>query len=220
MWAAVLFAAAALSVAAWTGRAAAADASFGVRLTYVDRSGANCPSEASLRAAAAARLGYDPFAPSGRATVEVTIARKGSGLRGEIRVDDPSRDGSASRTIDSSSGDCAELGKAMALAISIAVRTAFDHAGRTSRAPRRRAGAARRRIDRVGREGLRGSAGRGLWRDETLALVAVRPHFRRLRARRHVRGRSRGGLGRFQQLLRGRRTCGLPAIDGPRHGDD
>src|SRR5579859_3616572 len=140
MWAAVLFAAAALSVAAWTGRAAAADASFGVRLTYVDRSGANCPSEASLRAAAAARLGYDPFAPSGRATVEVTIARKGSGLRGEIRVDDPSRDGSASRTIDSSSGDCAELGKAMALAISIAVDAM--HASEPTPAPRDRQPAA------------------------------------------------------------------------------
>jgi hypothetical protein len=102
-------------------RAFAADAAQGVRLAYADRSGANCPSEANLRAAAVARLGYDPFTPSGRAAVSVTITRTARGLKGEIRVDDPSRDGAASRAIESSSGDCAELGKAMALAISIAV---------------------------------------------------------------------------------------------------
>src|SRR5262245_8313365 len=113
MWAAPLFAAGALIVAAWAGRAEAADAPSGVRLAYVDRSGANCPDGASLRAAAVARLGYDPFKPSGRAAVRVTIARKGGGLRGEIRVDDPNREGPASRAIESSSGDCAELGKAM-----------------------------------------------------------------------------------------------------------
>jgi hypothetical protein len=103
------------------GRALGANPSSGVRLAYVDRSGANCPTDASLRAAAVARLGYDPFTPSGRAGVSVTITRTARGLKGEIRVDDPAREGSASRAIESSSGDCAELGKAMALAISIAV---------------------------------------------------------------------------------------------------
>jgi hypothetical protein len=103
------------------GEARAAEAQSGVRLVYADRSGANCPAESSLKAAAVARLGYDPFAPSGRATVSVTIVRMARGLKGEIRVDDPSRETPASRSIESSSGDCAELGKAMALAISIAV---------------------------------------------------------------------------------------------------
>jgi hypothetical protein len=115
--------------------ALAADAPSGIRLAYADRSGANCPTEASLRAAAASRLGYDPFTPTGHATVSVTITRTSRGLKGEIRVDDPSREGAASRSIESSSGDCAELGKAMALAISIAVdamRASFAAAGRSS----------------------------------------------------------------------------------------
>jgi hypothetical protein len=119
MWAMAFFAVA-LSAAAWTSRAQAADAPFGVRLAYADRSGANCPNESNLRAAAVARLGYDPFAHAGRATVSVTITRSARGLKGEIRVDNPGREG-ASHAIESSSGDCAELGKAMALAISIAV---------------------------------------------------------------------------------------------------
>jgi hypothetical protein len=88
---------------------------------YADRSGANCPAEASLRAAAVARLGYDPFSSAGRTVVSVAITRTVRGLKGEIRVQDPRRDGAAVRAIESASGDCAELGKAMALAISIAV---------------------------------------------------------------------------------------------------
>jgi len=84
----------------WAGRALAADAASGVRLAYADRSGANCPAEANLRAAAVARIGYDPFTPSGRAAVSVTITRTARGLKGEIRVDDPSREGSASRAIE------------------------------------------------------------------------------------------------------------------------
>ncbi len=108
MWATAHFAVAAAALsAAWASPAFAADAPFGVRLAYADRSGANCPNESSLRAAAVARLGYDPFVHAARATVSVTITRGGRGLKGEIRVEE-------------SSGDCAELGKAMALAISIA----------------------------------------------------------------------------------------------------
>jgi len=106
---------------ALVARTAVAEPSPGVRLVYFDRSDANCPAEPDLRAAAAARLGYDPFAPTGKSSVVVTITRTARGLRGEIRVEDPSREGAASRSIESSSGDCAELGKAMALAISIAV---------------------------------------------------------------------------------------------------
>src|SRR5947207_7939690 len=121
MWATAHFAvAAAVLSAVWASPVFAADAPFGVRLAYTDRSGANCPNESSLRAAAVARLGYDPFVHAAHATVSVTITRGGRGLKGEIRVEDPGRD-AASRTIESGSGDCAELGKAMALAISIAV---------------------------------------------------------------------------------------------------
>lgn len=122
MWERGAIAAALLAASIGVSSAAhGADAPSGVRLVYVDRSGANCPAEGNLKAAAVARLGYDPFLASGRATVSVTIARTARGLKGEIRVDDPSRETGASRSIESTSGDCAELGKAMALAISIAV---------------------------------------------------------------------------------------------------
>jgi hypothetical protein len=104
-----------------SGPAFGAEPSSGVRLAYTDRSSANCPAEDSLRAAAVERLGYDPFNALGRVAVSVTITRTARGLRGEIRVDDPAREVVSSRAIESSSGDCAELGKAMALAISIAV---------------------------------------------------------------------------------------------------
>jgi len=92
----------------------------GVRFVYSDRSNANCPDESSFRSAATQRLGYDPFTPSGRSTVYATITRTARGLRGEIRLDNPGRE-SATHSIESVSSDCAELGKAMALAISIAV---------------------------------------------------------------------------------------------------
>lgn len=97
-----------------------AQAGSGVRFVYSDRSNVNCPDESSLRSAATQRLGYDPFAPSGRSTVYATITRTVRGLRGEIRLDTPGRE-SATHSIESVSSDCAELGKAMALAISIAV---------------------------------------------------------------------------------------------------
>src|SRR6266511_687413 len=87
MWAKAYFALAAAALSAARARAAfAVDAPFGVRLAYADRSGANCPNESSLRTAAVARLGYDPFAHVARATVSVTITRSGRGLKGEIRV--------------------------------------------------------------------------------------------------------------------------------------
>jgi hypothetical protein len=92
----------------------------GVRFVYSDRSNANCPDESSLRSAARQRLGFDPFTPSARSTVYATITRTARGLRGEIRLDSPGRE-SAAHSIESVSSDCAELGKAMALAISIAV---------------------------------------------------------------------------------------------------
>src|SRR2546423_959760 len=83
-------------------------------------SNANFPDEPSLRAAAVERLGYDPFRASGESAIYATILRKAHGLRGEIRLYSPDRE-SALHSIESVSTDCAELGKAMALAISIAV---------------------------------------------------------------------------------------------------
>jgi hypothetical protein len=92
-----------------------------VRFVLVDHSGARCPDQAQLRSAVVARLGYDPFVANATSTLYATITRNGRGLRGEIRLDDPGRETPGVRQIDSFSGDCTELGKAMALAMSIAI---------------------------------------------------------------------------------------------------
>ena len=92
-----------------------------VRFVLVDRSNAHCPDQAQLRSAAVARLGYDPFVMSAPSTLYATISRTARGLRGEIRLEDPARENPGARQIESISGDCTELGKAMALAISIAI---------------------------------------------------------------------------------------------------
>src|SRR5262245_4195326 len=88
-----------------------------VRFVLVDRSGARCPDQFQLRSAAVSRLGYDPFVTSAPSTLYVTISRTVRGLRGEIKLEDPSRESAGARQIESVSGDCTELGKAMALAI-------------------------------------------------------------------------------------------------------
>jgi len=137
MWGRALLGPALVTASVVSARDVAAEPDSGVRLVYADQSTANCPSEASLRAAAVSRLGYDPFSASGQTTVRVTITRAARGLRGEIRVDDPSREGAASRAIESTSGDCVELGKAMALAISIAVDTIRIRSSTASDVPSR-----------------------------------------------------------------------------------
>ncbi len=92
-----------------------------VRFVLVDRTNAHCPDQLQLRSATVARLGYDPFVASAPSTLYATFSRTNRGLRGEIKLDDPSRENPGTRQIESISGDCAELGKAMALAISIAI---------------------------------------------------------------------------------------------------
>ena len=92
-----------------------------VRFVLVDRTNAHCPDQAQLRSAAVARLGYDPFVMNAPSTLYATISRTARGLRGEIRLEDPSRENPGARQIESTSGDCTELGKAMALAISVAI---------------------------------------------------------------------------------------------------
>jgi hypothetical protein len=92
-----------------------------VRFVLVDRTNAHCPDQLQLRSAAVARLGYDPFVANAASTLYATISRTARGLRGEIRLEDPSRENAGARQIESISGDCTELGKAMALAISIAI---------------------------------------------------------------------------------------------------
>lgn len=82
-----------------------------------------CPSEADLRAAVAARLGYDPFAaPDAPVEIVVRVRRKGAGTEGSIaRIDRTREERGRPTTIASQASDCVELGSSLAVALAIAV---------------------------------------------------------------------------------------------------
>src|SRR5437899_3138587 len=91
-------------------------------LVYVRDAGAGeCPDEAAMRAAVAARLGYDPFGERASLTVSVMIAPSGRGLRAQIDLLDAASEAAGSRALISARRDCVELASATVLAIAIAV---------------------------------------------------------------------------------------------------
>jgi hypothetical protein len=93
-----------------------------VRLVYVRGAGADhCPDAAALRAAVAARLGYEPFQEDAPTLIVATLSRRGRGLRAQIELRDPTGEITGAREITSEQNDCAELASAATLAISIAV---------------------------------------------------------------------------------------------------
>src|SRR6185295_14620015 len=101
------------SMAAWATLFVLAAADF----TWVRERGAEaCPDEAQVRAAVAARLGYQPFATGAETRIEARVAPVGSGLRATIEV---TRPGAApgKRELSSRTGDCVELAGALELAI-------------------------------------------------------------------------------------------------------
>jgi hypothetical protein len=109
----------ALLVAAGVARAEHVE----VRLSYERGAGAeSCPDAGHLRAAVAARLGYDPFVSREDVdTIAVRIERKGA-LRGSIDRRAPGNKARNKPThINSKGSDCSELGDALAVAIAIAV---------------------------------------------------------------------------------------------------
>jgi hypothetical protein len=80
-----------------------------------------CPEEAEVRDAVAARLGYDPFDPSSHTTVTAVIMRDQARLRAHIELRNPNTGASGRRELTSAQRDCTELASAMTLAISIAI---------------------------------------------------------------------------------------------------
>lgn len=102
--------------------AGAAAASPSARLTYVRGTGAErCPDEGELRSAVAARLGYDPFFPWAKATVVAEIDRRSKGFHGHVAVLDEHGLVRGERSLDATTEDCADVVRALALAISIGV---------------------------------------------------------------------------------------------------
>ncbi len=105
-----------------TAFAAEARATPSAKLTYLRGPGAErCPDEGELKKAVAARLGYDVFFPWAKTTVVAEIAREPKGFSGRVQVVDEHANVKGQRAIASSSEDCADVVRALALAISIAV---------------------------------------------------------------------------------------------------
>jgi len=100
--------------------AAPSQARVPTRLVYArTQSATDCPDEAALTAAVAARLGYEPFSPWGDQTILATISRKSGVLVGYAELIDHDGIAQGSREVRLSKPECHELILALALAISI-----------------------------------------------------------------------------------------------------
>jgi hypothetical protein len=92
------------------------------RLTYARGSGAEaCPEEPTIRAAVAARLGYDPFFAAADKTIVARILRHREELRATVELVDDRGVVRGVREFKARAGQCDELVATMALAISIAI---------------------------------------------------------------------------------------------------
>lgn len=92
------------------------------RLVYVrDKGAEDCPDENALRAAVAARLGYDPFFPYAKATLFAEITRDAGTFRARVKLVDEGNVVRGNREIEHKGAKCADLVDAMALTMSIAI---------------------------------------------------------------------------------------------------
>jgi hypothetical protein len=92
------------------------------RLELVRAEGAGtCPAGASIERDVTARLGRDPFAPSGERGIEIVLERSENVWRAKLylRVDPTEPD--AVRLLESEAADCAELAKSITLAVALAI---------------------------------------------------------------------------------------------------
>lgn len=96
-------------------------ASPSARLIYARAAEAEgCPDEETVRAAVAARLGYDPFFPWAPNTVLVDLQRSGDRFRADVKLVDEHGVVRGARHLETRS-ECADLMEAMALTISLVV---------------------------------------------------------------------------------------------------
>ena len=107
-------------ILAFSGQAAA-KAPPAVRVIY-DRSSTagDCPDRDAMLDSVRARLGFDPFREPAEITIHASVSRVGEQLYARIRLSDGTAP-AGERTLVSHRADCAELGSAMELALSIAI---------------------------------------------------------------------------------------------------
>ena len=92
------------------------------RLIYLrDAAAASCPDERVVRAAVAARLGYDPFLTYATATMLAEIRHAGTTFTASIKLIDEQHLVRGARELVISGKPCSELVDAMALSMSIAI---------------------------------------------------------------------------------------------------
>jgi hypothetical protein len=100
----------------------AAAATPNVRLSYSEGPGVSgCPPERTLSSAIVSRLGEDPFDPTGTRVFEARIQGRGPVLEGLVRLVDEQGNHAGQRRFESSRAECAQLVRALALAISLAI---------------------------------------------------------------------------------------------------
>jgi hypothetical protein len=106
----------AIAIALWSGPTFAR---VPTRLVYSRTPAArDCPDEAALASAVAARLGYDAFSPWGDQTILATVTRRGRELVGRAELIDHDGIAQGSREVRLARPECGELLLALALAIS------------------------------------------------------------------------------------------------------
>jgi hypothetical protein len=93
---------------------------FAVALEYSAAPG--CPDMNNFKAIVVGRLGYDAFRGDARDRVIVDIASRGSSFEGHIERRNAEGRWAGDRTFPSRSGDCGELGHAMAFALALQIQ--------------------------------------------------------------------------------------------------
>jgi hypothetical protein len=101
---------------------ASARAAPSARLVYVrEPEAATCPDEQAVRAAVAARLGYDPFLPYARATMVAEVKKRGRDYTVAVKLIDENSIVRGGRELVHVGEPCSELVDLMALSMSIAI---------------------------------------------------------------------------------------------------
>jgi len=92
-----------------------------------------CPDESGLRAKVAARLGYDPFAPTASRTIVTRIRKVGGKLVSRIELHDASGKLRGVRELEA--GTCADLAASTSFAMAVAIDPEEAHAAKPEVAP-------------------------------------------------------------------------------------
>lgn len=102
--------------------AAAAEDKPRYRLAFTrDTAAASCPDANGLRAAVAAKLGYDPFSDDATRTLAVSFGKSGPELRAQIELRDEAGAVTGARKLKSTATTCGPLAEDVAQAIAIVV---------------------------------------------------------------------------------------------------